>query len=139
MNDTDNKNIAKLKKLSDSEWEKICAGCGLCCLVKYEDDDGTVTYSRFACNYLDLETKKCTIYENRFEKNPLCHRVTVDTVIGKKVLPASCAYCRAAFGNPKCVAGVDWKTIEHAGDLDAKTLAEVDAAIIDGSENWPVE
>ena len=38
-----------------SEWESICEQCGLCCLVKYRDEDGLVHLTSLACdNYETL-------------------------------------------------------------------------------------
>ena len=71
------------------EWEELCDGCGKCCgLIKRP---GGV-----ACPGLDTLTNRCTVYENRHQKE-LCLPVTPSntmTLHRNGILPDSCAYVR---------------------------------------------
>ena len=83
-----------LGELSTSEWEALCDGCGLCCLLKFEDeDDESVTYTSVACKLLDCSTCRCRHYESRTKIVPDCVTLkpeTIDEVIGW--MPSTCAY-----------------------------------------------
>jgi uncharacterized cysteine cluster protein YcgN (CxxCxxCC family) len=79
----------------DEKWETLCRGCGECCFEKIEDDNGTIFYLMTACRYLDLETRQCRIYENRFIINPGCVKLTPELVPTLRWLPRDCGY-RAA-------------------------------------------
>jgi uncharacterized cysteine cluster protein YcgN (CxxCxxCC family) len=81
--------------ISDEEWESRCKGCGECCFEKIEDDNGTIFYLMSACRYLDLETRQCRIYENRFIINPDCVKLTARLVPTLRWLPRDCGYCAA--------------------------------------------
>lgn len=82
-----------LDQLSVDEWESLCDGCGLCCLVKIEDEDsGDVYNTSVACRQLDIETCRCRDYENRLSDVPMCIQVTVDNLPQLGWLPATCAY-----------------------------------------------
>jgi len=78
--------------LENEEWESRCHGCGECCFEKIEDDQGTIFYLMSACRYLDLETRQCRIYENRFVINPDCVKLTAELVPTLRWLPRKCGY-----------------------------------------------
>lgn len=78
--------------ISEDEWEKQCRGCGECCFEKIEDQQGTIFYLMTACRYLDLETRLCRIYENRFTINPECVKLTPELVPTLRWLPRNCGY-----------------------------------------------
>ena len=70
-------------------WEAMCTQCGKCCTEKVELD-GQVYISKKYCRFLDTETKKCRVYEERFEAEPGC--MTVDEGIKVGVFPSDCPY-----------------------------------------------
>ena len=88
-----------LDQLSADEWESLCDGCGLCCLVKIKDEDhGDVYNTSVACRQLDIETCRCRDYENRLSDVPMCIQVTKDNVAQLDWLPETCAYRRLHAG-----------------------------------------
>jgi len=108
-----------LPELNAAEWEALCDGCGLCCLVKLEDEDtGEVAYTKLACKLLDCKTARCSDYANRREHVPDCLQLTPEMVKALHWLPPSCAYKRVdqgqklprwhplLTGNPKSVREV---------------------------------
>jgi uncharacterized cysteine cluster protein YcgN (CxxCxxCC family) len=78
--------------ISVEEWEAICKGCGECCLEKIEDERGTIFYTMKPCRYLDVETRQCRIYDNRFLINPECVKLTPELVTTLRWLPRDCGY-----------------------------------------------
>lgn len=91
-----------LNRLSTEQWEALCDGCGRCCLHKLEDeDDGTVHATDVACRLLDLQTCRCSRYDQRRQQVPDC--LSVRGIIERDqshTLPPSCAYRRLAEGRP---------------------------------------
>jgi uncharacterized cysteine cluster protein YcgN (CxxCxxCC family) len=88
-----------LDDLSPSEWERLCDGCGRCCLVKLEDEDnGDIYLTRLACSLLDLKTCRCSDYAARHEKMPDCISITPEMVRTLGWLPPTCAYRRVEEG-----------------------------------------
>ncbi len=82
-----------LDQLSKKEWERLCDGCARCCLQKLEDEDtGETFFTRIACKLLDLETCRCTDYDNRFEHVSDCSNVYPIDDAKRAWLPSSCAY-----------------------------------------------
>lgn len=90
-------NEGSQEKMSDAmreneEWESRCRGCGECCFEKIEDDHGTIFYLLTACRYLDVATRQCRIYDNRFAINPECVKLTPELVSTLRWLPRNCGY-----------------------------------------------
>lgn len=82
-----------LDSYSKDEWERLCDGCGRCCLQKLEDEDtGETFFTRIACRLLDIETCRCTDYENRFDYVSDCSNVYPINKEKHAWLPESCAY-----------------------------------------------
>jgi uncharacterized cysteine cluster protein YcgN (CxxCxxCC family) len=74
------------------EWETLCRGCGSCCFEKIEDERGTIFYTQTPCRYLDVVTRQCRIYDNRFIINPECVKLTAELVPTLRWLPRECGY-----------------------------------------------
>lgn len=90
-----------LTAMNQDQWEDLCDGCGLCCLHKLEDEDnGRVYYTQVACRLLDLNTCRCTDYENRLAQIPDCLTLNPDNVRELDWLPDSCSYRLVAYGQP---------------------------------------
>jgi hypothetical protein len=83
-----------MHKMTASEWEALCDGCGKCCLNKLEDaDTGEVALTRVACRLLDDSTCRCTQYDIRHQFVPDCIQLTPETIRQHMYwLPRTCAY-----------------------------------------------
>lgn len=93
--------VKNLDEMSRGEWEALCDRCGLCCLLKVEDEDtGDIYLTRLACKLLDTHSCSCKDYENRKKKVPDCIRITPDMIDALPWLPYSCAYRALAEGRP---------------------------------------
>lgn len=87
-----------LASLSETEWEALCDGCGKCCLVKLEDDNGSISYTSLACKFL-ANDGSCSVYTNRFKRNKDCMKISMNNVAESAYwLPKTCAY-RLRFEN----------------------------------------
>ncbi|MGH6986329.1 MAG: YcgN family cysteine cluster protein [Caulobacteraceae bacterium] len=88
-----------LAEMSEKEWESLCDGCGLCCLVRLEDlDTGEVTPTCVACRLLDETSCRCSNYAHRTELVPDCVKLTPRNIAALSWMPASCAYRRLHEG-----------------------------------------
>ncbi|AOA56949.1 YcgN family cysteine cluster protein [Acinetobacter larvae] len=88
-----------LHELNPVEWEALCDGCGLCCLVKLEDEDThEVAYTKVACKLLDCQTARCRDYPHRSQHVADC--ITLSPALLNEIswLPPSCAYRRLQEG-----------------------------------------
>ncbi len=84
-----------LQQMTAEEWESLCDGCGLCCLVKIEDEDGSdILNTSVSCKLLNTERCQCSDYEKRFEKVEMCTKLTLENLSQMEWLPDSCAYKR---------------------------------------------
>lgn len=88
-----------LDQLNQAEWEALCDGCGLCCLIKLEDEDtAEVAYTKVACKLLDCKTAQCSDYAHRQQQVPDCIQLTFEQLQNISWLPSSCAYRRLSEG-----------------------------------------
>lgn len=82
-----------LEKMTRPQWESLCDGCALCCLIRLEDEDtGEMVRSNVACRYLDQGTCKCTDYANRKTNVPDCWEITPQNIHQIYWMPETCAY-----------------------------------------------
>jgi uncharacterized cysteine cluster protein YcgN (CxxCxxCC family) len=75
-----------------TRWESHCTRCGLCCYEKERHGRSVVTNYRRPCVYLDVASRLCTVYENRFAVCAQCRRMTLIHALFVKWLPPSCGY-----------------------------------------------
>ncbi len=124
-----------LEAMSRDEWESLCDGCGLCCLVKIEDEDTAEIYlTRLACRQLDLGKCSCKNYKRRFERVPDCISFNTKNVRELPWLPESCGYRRVAEGRGLAwwhplVSG-DRETVHQAG-ISVRGWATTEAGVPD--------
>ncbi len=90
-----------LDELNQNEWEALCDGCGLCCLVKLEDEEtGHIYFSKLTCALLDSHACRCSEYKNRYKKMSDCRAITPQSLRQIDWLPPSCAYRLREQGQP---------------------------------------
>ena len=87
-----------LVELSRDEWESLCDGCGKCCLVLLEEDDGVIYETDVACQLFDPAARRCRDYANRRARVPDCVRLTPANAGALPWMPQTCAYGRLARG-----------------------------------------
>ena len=139
-----------LEQMSPEEWEALCDGCGLCCLVRFEDEDtGEVVPTKVHCKLFDPTTCACSNYLERERHVPDCIKLTPGNVSQLGWMPGSCAYRRLAEGRGLAewhplVSG-DPETVHTAGvSIRGQTISELalhepeDALAYEAPE-WMVE
>jgi uncharacterized cysteine cluster protein YcgN (CxxCxxCC family) len=110
-----------LDRMSRSQWESLCDGCGKCCVHKLEDEEtGEIFPTNVACRLLDPRTAKCKDYPNRRAHVPECVRLTPAILETIEWLPASCAYLRVHRGQGLA----DWHPLV-SGDPDSVRRAGI--------------
>src|SRR5262249_12278505 len=88
-----------LAQMTRAEWESLCDGCGLCCLVRFEEEDsGQVVPTRVHCKLFDAGACACTDYANRKKHVPDCVKLTPGNIDALPWMPKSCAYRRLHEG-----------------------------------------
>lgn len=81
--------------LHPDAWEDVCDRCARCCFERELTDEGEVIVN-FACpcEFLDSQTRLCSVYDTRFSQCEGCHKLTPFTVFFGGHLPDECAYVR---------------------------------------------
>lgn len=69
--------------------ESLCRRCAVCCHQKVRFGD-VVVITDVPCEFLDPATNKCTVYPERYRKQPLCSSAEISAESG--TLPADCPY-----------------------------------------------
>ncbi|MEM7619800.1 MAG: YcgN family cysteine cluster protein [Pseudomonadota bacterium] len=88
-----------LSQMSSEEWEALCDGCGLCCLIKLEDEDtGETFHTKLTCHLLDIGRCRCSDYQNRHKRVADCLRLSPENIKDFDWLPNTCAYKLIAEG-----------------------------------------
>ncbi|CAN5337908.1 YcgN family cysteine cluster protein [soil metagenome] len=88
-----------LSEMTVPEWESLCDGCGLCCLIRFEDEDtGEIIPTRVSCKLLDAHLCRCTNYPQRRKYVPDCIKLTPYNIDDLPWMPLSCAYRRLHEG-----------------------------------------
>ena len=88
-----------LERMTRDQWESLCDGCGLCCLIRFEDaDSGEVIPTRVHCRLLDAATCSCSNYPGRKREVPDCISLTPALIPRLGWMPKSCAYRRLHEG-----------------------------------------
>ena len=120
----------RLEEMTAQEWESLCDGCGLCCLIRFEDEEtGEVIPTRVACKLLDRDLCRCRDYENRKAHVPDCIKLTPDAIEALNWMPKSCAYRRLHEGRDLAwwhplVTG-DPESVHRAGvSIRGQTISE---------------
>jgi uncharacterized cysteine cluster protein YcgN (CxxCxxCC family) len=90
-----------LEQMTVREWESLCDGCGLCCLIRFEDEEtGEIIPTRVACKLFDDGACRCSNYDRRKAHVPDCIKLTPYNIEDLQWMPASCAYRRLYEGKP---------------------------------------
>ena len=120
-----------LAEMTDAEWESLCDGCGRCCLVVLEDEEGDYWETDVACRLFDAKTRRCTDYARRHARVRDCVRLDADNAAALDWMPKSCAYRRLARGEGLAdwhplVSG-DPASVARAGIAVSRRLKREDA------------
>jgi uncharacterized cysteine cluster protein YcgN (CxxCxxCC family) len=85
--------IKKLAEMTSEEWESLCDNCGKCCLHKLEDEDsGKIAFTNVACKLINLNTCRCTRYNERSRIVAQCLDLKHYDFARYNWLPSTCAY-----------------------------------------------
>jgi len=122
-----------LSEMTPEEWESLCDGCARCCLHKLEDiDTREIGYTNIVCRLLDINSCRCSKYEDRHKEVPTCVVLDSDNVKEFNWLPDTCAYRLLAMGEELAwwhplVSG-DPNTVHEAG-ISVRNIAIPEAEI----------
>lgn len=90
-----------LAEMDDAEWEALCDHCGLCCLVKLQDEDSEqIAVTKVICEQYDLKQSRCACYQERCSKVFDCVDLKRHDFSEYRWMPATCAYRLLAQNQP---------------------------------------
>ncbi len=77
------------------DWDSLCNRCGKCCYIRFVDKDKNVIVDyNFPCEYLDIQSKTCSVYDGRFKKCEYCGKVNLFRALFNPSLPGDCGYVK---------------------------------------------
>lgn len=117
-----------LATLTTEEWESICTGCGKCCQLKLQDEEGDeVYYTNVVCQYFDCQSRRCGHYAERCTLVPTCLKLTPQNLDKIDWIPQTCAYhILSKTGNlPEWHPLVSGKPLPAEHALPAQIISEL--------------
>ena len=79
-----------LDELDDVQWEKLCDGCGRCCLHKFIDEESDeLFFTDVRCRYLD--TKQTPSPKQNHSSNPGMQLSSSETSVTSATVSSACA------------------------------------------------
>ena len=134
-----------LRQMTVPEWESLCDGCGLCCLIRFEDEEtGDIIPTRVSCKLFDGAACRCSDYENRKASVPDCIKLTPYNIEGLEWMPPSCAYRRLHEGKElpswhPLLTG-DPESVHRAGvSVRGQTISETVLADPEDALDYPAD
>ncbi len=132
-----------LEQMTVREWESLCDGCGLCCLIRFEDEDsGRIIPTRVACRLFDGDACRCSDYADRKSHVSDCVKLTPYNIEDLPWMPPSCAYRRLHEGKPlplwhPLITG-DPESVHRAGvSVRGQTVSEATLADPEDAIDYP--
>ena len=133
-----------LKEMTPEEWERLCDGCGKCCLEKLQDPDtAELAFTEVACRFLDIDSCRCQHYEDRRYKALDCIPLTPGNVGALEWMPSTCAYRLLAEGKDlpdwhPLVTGDPLSVHRARQSVRGRAISEEDAGDLeDHIVDWP--
>jgi uncharacterized cysteine cluster protein YcgN (CxxCxxCC family) len=139
--------VKSLKEMSPEEWESLCDGCGKCCLIQLEDEDGSRMLTSLSCKLYDGASGRCKDYRNRSVRVPDCVVLTAANVGQLEWMPKTCAYRLVHEGRDlpdwhPLVTGDPQSTFRAGMSVRGQVTSELQVADEDFEEfvrDWPGE
>ncbi len=132
-----------LEQMTVREWESLCDGCGLCCLIRFEDEEtGEIIPTRVHCKLFDNQACRCSDYANRKQHVPDCIKLTPYNIEALEWMPLSCAYRRLYEGKDlpawhPLITG-DPESVHRAGvSVRGQTVSEATLADPEDALDYP--
>jgi uncharacterized protein len=84
--------LRRARERRKAQWEGLCRRCGLCCYEKDVRGLRVETIWTRPCRFLNVATRECTVYAERFQRCPECRRMTLRHALFVPWLPERCGY-----------------------------------------------